>query len=53
MTLNEEHDAFRWIQRPHLDREFLWPGERNQLGELCREILDEGPAKRYLRISLP
>jgi dATP pyrophosphohydrolase len=52
VTLNEEHDAFRWIERPRFDREFLWPGERRQLEELTREILDDGPAKGYLRVRL-
>jgi len=49
-VLNAEHDDFRWIDRSRIDREFLWPGERAQLAELCREILDNGPAKPYLRI---
>ena len=51
ITLNEEHDDFRWIDRSQTDRDFLWPGERRQVEELCREILDNGPAKSYLRIS--
>ena len=52
ITLNSEHDDFRWIDRSRIDREFLWPGERAQLLELCREILDNGPAKSYLRIQI-
>ena len=52
VTLNSEHDAFRWVKRGNINREFMWPGERAQLGELCREILDEGPAKKYLRITI-
>lgn len=52
VVLNAEHDAHRWIERSRIDREFLWPGERAQLAELCREILDNGPAKPYLRIPL-
>jgi dATP pyrophosphohydrolase len=50
VTLNEEHDAHRWIDRTRFDRDFLWPGERRQLEELTREILDNGPAKPYLRV---
>jgi dihydroneopterin triphosphate diphosphatase len=50
VTLNSEHDQFRWVDRSEIDRQFLWPGERAQLAELCREILDNGPAKQYLRI---
>lgn len=53
VTLNPEHDAFRWIGRADVDRQLLWPGERNQFAELAREILDNGPAKPYLRIALP
>ena len=51
IVLNEEHDAFRWVPRARVDADFLWPGERAQLAELCREILDDGPAKQYLRIT--
>ena len=52
VALNEEHDDFRWIDRTAADRDFLWPGERRQLEELAREILEGGPAKTYLRIPL-
>jgi dATP pyrophosphohydrolase len=51
-TLNHEHDASRWVHREQIDGMFLWPGERAQLAEICREILDGGPAKPYLRIPL-
>ena len=52
VTLNREHDAFRWTDRSDADRAFMWPGERAQIAELCREILDNGPAKPYLRIRI-
>ncbi len=52
VTLNHEHDDFRWVTRAQIDTKFMWPGERTQLAELCREILDDGPAKPYLRIGL-
>jgi dATP pyrophosphohydrolase len=52
VVLDAEHDAFRWVGRERIDADFLWPGERAQLAELCREILDDGPAKLYLRIAL-
>ena len=50
VTTNAEHDAYRWVDRSRIENDFLWPGERAQLAELCREILDNGPAKSYLRI---
>lgn len=52
INLNSEHDASRWIGRSRIDADFMWPGERNQLAELCREVLDNGPAKKYLRIEV-
>jgi dATP pyrophosphohydrolase len=50
VVLNEEHDAARWITPSQIDVSFMWPGERAQLAELCREILRDGAAKAYLRI---
>jgi dihydroneopterin triphosphate diphosphatase len=52
VKLNPEHDALRWVDRAEVDHSFMWPGERAQIAELCREILDDGPAKPYLRISM-
>ena len=52
VVLNEEHDDWRWVDRSRLDCNFMWPGERAQLAELCREILDGGPAKPHLHIPL-
>lgn len=51
VRLNEEHDAFRWIGRDAYLGHLLWPGERTACAELCREILDNGPAKPFLRIK--
>ena len=51
VTLNEEHDDFRWVSRAQADLEFLWPGERRQLEEVAREIMDFGPARPFLRIK--
>jgi dATP pyrophosphohydrolase len=52
VALNEEHDASRWVNRSQIDANFLWPGERAQLAEASREVLDDGPAKPFLRIPL-
>lgn len=51
IVLNEEHDAHRWTPRSAIDQSFLWPGERAQLAEICREIVDDGPAKRWLKLK--
>src|SRR4051794_14539518 len=31
VTLNEEHDGFRWVCRDRFAQDFMWPGERRQL----------------------
>jgi dihydroneopterin triphosphate diphosphatase len=51
VQLNEEHDAFRWVAREQYLAQLLWPGERAACAELCREILDNGAAKPFLRIE--
>ena len=53
LTLNEEHDNYRWVPRSAIDLSFLWPGERAQLAEACREIVDDGPAKPFLMLRRP
>lgn len=53
VKLNSEHTAFRWVPRDQIVSKVMWPGERAALAEVFREILDDGPAKAYLRIPLP
>jgi dATP pyrophosphohydrolase len=51
VRLNAEHDQYRWVDRDEANQALLWPGERTAFAELCREILDGGPAREYLRIA--
>jgi len=37
--LNDEHDAFRWVRRDHVDRVFVWPGQRVAIEQIVRDIL--------------
>lgn len=53
VTLNDEHTDFRWVPRDEIESHIMWPGERAALRELCAEILDNGPAKPYLKIEIP
>ena len=53
VKLNEEHDDHRWIARSEMDENLMWASERHLLIDLCRDILDNGPAKPFLRIDLP
>jgi hypothetical protein len=52
VTLNYEHDAARWVARCDADKAFMWATDRSAIAQLCREILDDGEAKAYLRIPI-
>ncbi len=50
-TLDESHDAHRWIARDHGDRHFLWPGQRHALDQIVRDILPtDSPVADVLRV---
>jgi 8-oxo-dGTP pyrophosphatase MutT (NUDIX family) len=53
IQLNDEHDDLRWIPRSQIEKQTLWSSELRLLADLKRTILDDGPAKPYLRIDLP
>ncbi len=52
VSLNQEHDAVRWVPRERAADAFMWATDRLAIAELCRTILDDGEAKPYLRISI-
>ncbi len=53
-VLNDEHDAIRWLPRDHCDLHFIWPGQRQAIAGICRDILaGNAPARELLRIKLP
>lgn len=50
-VLNAEHDTLRWVRRDHVDRYFLWPGQRQAIDDILRDILEPGsPVEPYLRL---
>jgi 8-oxo-dGTP pyrophosphatase MutT (NUDIX family) len=53
VALNDEHDEYRWIARDEIARHTMWSSELQLLETLQRTILDNGPAKMFLRIDLP
>lgn len=52
MTLNDEHDAVRWVAAEETDGTFMWSSERPLIEEIKRVILADGPAKPFLRIDI-
>ncbi len=52
VTLDEEHDAFRWINESELDRAFMWPSERPLIAAIRSDLLDDAACKPHLRVKL-
>jgi dATP pyrophosphohydrolase len=53
VQINFENDEHAWIARANVADRLMWPSDKEAFAEVCREILDDGPAKPYLRIELP
>ena len=51
-TLNDEHDAARWVPADQTDEAFMWSSERPLLDEIKRVILGDGLAKPFLRVDV-
>jgi dATP pyrophosphohydrolase len=52
VKLNGEHDAYRWVPRDKITDAVMWPGEREALKEIFREILGNGLSKPFLRLTM-
>ena len=52
VTLNDEHDAIRWVPVSDALDAFIWSNEWPVIDEIKRIILGNGPAKPHLRIDI-
>jgi dihydroneopterin triphosphate diphosphatase len=52
VRLNEEHDASRWVRADEVERCFMWQDNFDAIGRIEKQILGDGLAKSFLRISL-
>ena len=53
VTLNDEHDAARWVANNEVDTHFMWPSEKPLIREIREELLGKGGlCKRYLKIDI-
>ena len=52
VTLNDEHDAFRWVDETEIDRQFMWPSEKPLIKEIRDELLMDSLCKPHLRIDV-
>jgi dihydroneopterin triphosphate diphosphatase len=53
ITLNEEHDDFRWVPEPLLNQSFMWRTQREALQILLQSLHNSTAAKEFLTIGLP
>ncbi|MCC7147185.1 MAG: NUDIX domain-containing protein [Phycisphaeraceae bacterium] len=52
--LDDQHDAFRWVPLAQVDSHFLWPGQRQAIAHIARDILDpSSPVRPLLQIPFP
>jgi len=52
VKLNEEHDAFEWVEAQSAIERFTWPGQRRAVREIIEEIITPGPATPFLKIKI-
>jgi len=52
VTLNDEHDAVRWVSESEIDRQFMWPSEKPLIKEIREELLTDSLCKPFLRIDI-
>lgn len=52
VQLNGEHDDYRWVDQENIMNAVMWPGERQALEEIFREILANGLSKPFLRLPV-
>ncbi|MCC7205213.1 MAG: NUDIX domain-containing protein [Phycisphaeraceae bacterium] len=53
-TPDGAHDGFRWVRRDMTDRAFLWPGQRQAIEQIVRDILPgDSPLRETLRLKGP
>ena len=52
-VMDDSHDAFRWVPRDNADRHFIWPGQRQAVEQVIRDVLDpDSPTRDVLKIAL-
>ena len=52
-TLNQEHDASRWISAREIESQTMWPSERSLLRDIFHDILSNSAARQHLKCVLP
>ena len=52
ITLNEEHDAFRWVTEANIENSFMWRTQREALQHLLTELHHPGAARPFLNVKL-
>jgi dihydroneopterin triphosphate diphosphatase len=51
ITLNEEHDAFRWVAEARVDSSFMWRSQREALHILLETLRNPGESERFMEVQ--
>jgi dATP pyrophosphohydrolase len=51
ITLNDEHDAFRWVPEAHVGVSFMWRTQREAIAFMLEQLRRPGMAEGFLRIK--
>ena len=52
ITLNHEHDGYRWVKAAGVQRDFMWRTQREALRVIINEIYKPGPARHFLDVDM-
>ena len=52
VTLNDEHDAARWVQEARIDSSFMWRTQREALHVLLESLRNPSGAREFLNVRL-
>ncbi|HTV48469.1 MAG TPA: NUDIX domain-containing protein [Phycisphaerae bacterium] len=52
ITLDAEHDAFRWVTAAEVSTHFVWRVQREAIDIIQRDIIGDSQAKKLLRIKV-
>lgn len=53
ISLNDEHNAHRWIPEKDIPAAFMWRTQREALAHLLAELHRPGTARKFLTVPLP
>ena len=51
IVMNSENEAHRWLPADEAQEQFMWPGDRRSIQEIRQQIIGDGIAKQFMRVT--